>query len=104
MTEQEMWDLDYAVALAIELPNLKMDSVFGVGVWTLTPQGHHFETYQPTRDPVEAMRLLVKYRLDLRYQTGGHWECEQAPQSYPAWGPTPCIAICAAVVALKGAK
>lgn len=61
--------------------------------------------FMPTRDTVEAMRLLEKYELDLYF-------CEV--DGKPAWdaghdgahdpSETPCVAIARAVVALHKAK
>lgn len=86
MTEQELAELDLAVAKAEGL-----DVVNGID-----PDG---QLYRPTRDRDLAMRLLEKHKLEL-HPARNYWECQDG--NVMRTGDTPCIAICKAVVALKG--
>lgn len=63
------------------------------------PSDQHLH-YYPASDPAEAMRLLEKYRLELRLNGTGYDACGNGVWEY---GETPCIAICKAVVALAEA-
>lgn len=55
--------------------------------------------YRPTRDGAQAMLLLEKHKLEL-HPARDYWECQDG--NVMRTGETPCIAICKAVVALKG--
>lgn len=94
--DAELAALDLAVAMA----DGDAVTISGVQPWMDTPTCFvNGIPYRPTTNGAEAMRMLVKYRLNLF--AGEPWE---------AWlegiklgvGPTPGIAICRAVVALKG--
>ena len=64
--------------------------------------GESWRIFEPTRDPAEAMRLLEKHKFGLSWWGDG-WICGPMGQPASTWGhqhPTPCIAICKAVVAL----
>lgn len=115
MTEKELVDLDLSVA-TIERGNLSFDmgpvtrlDSNGVACEVGFVNGHNhidggeWHKYSPTRDPVEAMRLLQKHRLSVEY-TGGPWDfwaCEDVTTKIRVTGATPMIAICRAVVAIK---
>lgn len=127
MTEQEMAELDLAVAKAegwipcwdgpgfpiseysarvIGIKRELLPVRFADKVPAYRNPDHdfaymNFSDYSPTRDPAEAMRLLEKYGFGLAPHEGG-WMCGNAGLS--GRGATPCLAICAAVVALKGRK
>jgi hypothetical protein len=102
MTEQELAELDLAVA---RVEGIEAEISMSRGI-PLVPmccvRKPFFRLYQPSRDPVEAMRLLEKHRLMLEpvYKEAG-WHCYW-PQDggVEGYGETPCIAICRAVVTL----
>lgn len=113
MTEGEMSILDLAVAKA---EGLRTDSLRGPRIKTFITEdgGESWRVFSPTRDPVEAMRLLEKHRLSMRPTARGlsghpHKWCSYKFYT-PAgadhmiqergFGETPCIAICRVVDAL----
>jgi hypothetical protein len=102
MTDQELAELDLAVARA--------DGTFlppyGVAV-SDEREVINIGEYQPTRDRAEAQRLQEKYQLEVSPwldpygKPTGDWRA-RATNEFSQRGPTPAIAICRAVVALKG--
>ena len=105
MTPQELAELDLAVALAERL-----DAEIAVDGVTVIVTDHG--RYQPTRDGAEAMRLLEKYRIELRsalnspeYCGGPKWMALGPPKSGAVGhGDMPAIAVCRAVVAIRWSK
>lgn len=102
MTEQELEELDLAVAEAEGIPARRGDApdaiVKAPGIWRPDAEGGYVE-YNPTRDPVEAMRLLIQMKAEVSYdRTTGKW-CVNDSQDGDLM-----VAICKAVVALHKAK
>lgn len=105
MTEAELAELDLAVARIESISAAIFDKP--VLCWKIDEQGKFIGLYQPTRDGAEAMRLLEKYRLGLNFYAEGNWECyfpHAIGNAEYVVGPTPAIAICRAVVALRAAQ
>jgi len=108
VTPQELAELDLAVAKAEGL-RAYIDDEYGCRTAWNAKDGGPFP-FKPSTNPAEAMRLLVKYNLDLL--CGGHpgWYAEgpDGVADSDTTGPTPEIAICRAVAALasrdKGGK
>lgn len=96
MTPDDLAALDLAVAKAIGLNvGREGNGVYRIGMSFLAGR------YAPTTDREEAMRLLETYRLKLMPFSGG-WTAF-LPTVGEQIGPTPAIAICRAVVAMKAA-
>lgn len=102
MTPQELAELDLAVAKAEGI------FLFPTVDERAGRQHGHAELYQPTRDGAEAMRLLEKYLLAVftHFMTDGtpvgYWMVTGRDyKTILGSGPTPAIAICRAVIALK---
>ncbi len=100
MTPQELADLDLAAAKAQALDARIVGSIENDDGPRCLVCGRG--EYSPTRDGAEAMRLLEKYRLSLRPHVHPNWRVYDYHAEYESFGPTPAIAICRAVVALKG--
>jgi hypothetical protein len=104
VTEQELAELDMAVAHAIGISdafisyNQHGEKPMCVTYTIRPPDGG---PYQPTRNPAEAMRLLEKHKLQVGPDGAGWYAC-RCFQEEGSYGPTPAIAICKAVVALQG--
>lgn len=121
MSPQELAELNHAVALAEGWKYLgdvgtnernelgKPWCLSGGKDWWLSPKGHHVcgaceavpRNY--AEDGAEAMRLLEKYSMRVMW-TGEHWAANGVDNLHVGIGPTPAIAICRAVVALRAAK
>lgn len=87
--------------------------------WWLSPEGNQvcgaceIVPRNYAGDGAEAMRLLEKHKLIVGYQPdlergdGEHWYCDMPlgfrGSATQGSGPTPAVAICRAVVRLKGA-
>lgn len=94
---QELAELDLAVARILDAEHqhvIENREDFGPCCWKW---GDGW--FMPTRDGAEAMRLLEKYKIFLSYQEG-QWLAFCIAGTFN--GPTPAIAICRAVIALKG--
>lgn len=105
MTDKELAELDLAVAKEEGIAAYKWTHPTTKNLWVRMDENGAI--YQPTRDGSEAMRLLEKYRLTVSYDDErACWECNFILRNESEFvnGPTPSIAICRAVVALKGAK
>jgi hypothetical protein len=120
MTPEELAALDLEVARAegIKLVN----GLIPDAIPALDFNGNRFpddpggSPYQPTRDWIEAGRLMVKYDLDVRKRGDGWISYPSRPPDMNAYilersgaltksrGPTPQVAICRAVVAIAGAQ
>lgn len=111
MTDEELYTLDRAVA-AVEGVELctchELVNPHTIGVSSS-------RSYVPTRDPARAMALLEKHALSVvpvisspsTASPARAWAAEwpgKPSTQFPEFGATPCIAICRAVVAFKGAK
>lgn len=97
MSPEELAKLDLAVAKAEGF----IFGTDGKGLWHDSNGMFVGYRYQPTRDGAEAMRLMEKYRLWVspdRFE-GDEWTAVRPGVLMK--GPTPAIAICRAVVALK---
>lgn len=113
MTDKELAELDLAVA--------KAEGLAGVieAFMTNPPSGHFCfllkdgkpdftrYPYRPSRASTEAMLLQEKHLLGVQYRDG-EWEAGRVVDDYEglvaiAYGPTPAIAICRAVIKLHGA-
>lgn len=112
MKEQELAELDLAVAKAeglvalIEEQRTWIPDVANTGSFIGRPlcvTGG--QPFRPTRDPVEAMRLMEKYQIGVEHDGRG-WMGWPDPEieHCPVYAPTPCIAICKAVIELHKAK
>lgn len=102
MTPEELAKLDREVALAEGGIITASD---GYGDFVQFPDGRMVQLclFRPASDGAEAMRLLEKYGLSLVHdQTAPGWFCCRQGEPGQGRGPTPAIAICRAVVALKG--
>lgn len=118
LSEQELAEIDYAVAKAegMTQPVLHTNPIsyatvahqIGNGTWVSI-------TYEPTLDPAEAMRLQAKYLLTVGPrtlvpefgETQQEWYACALNSPFNAGsqiGPTPCIAICRAVIAIGAPK
>lgn len=110
MNDQELAELDLAVAKAEG-----HDEAFVQSYWyelevptcvLADPLNPRYARYRPTRDGAEAMRLLVKYEMVLMppYKSNPHWSAGSVHAKLASYsnGPTPAIAICRAVVAIRG--
>lgn len=107
LSEQELAEIDAQVAAIVfaGITQRMADAGFPEGRDTgMLPK------YQPTRDPAEGMRLLVKYLLTVGPrtlvpefgETQQEWYACALNSPFNAGsqiGPTPCIAICRAVIA-----
>ena len=112
MTPKELAELDVAVAKAEGYTEEQMTpSYYSPTGRLFPPNGGEYvllANYSPTRDGAEAMRLLEKYGIDVmcktydkKVWTACPWETKPGGIVVRAEGPTPAIAICKAVVALK---
>lgn len=110
MTRQELEELDLSVAKAEGLrgPWGSDHPQIGDGLGCLVDdECGSWSKYYPSRDPVEAMRLLEKYQLSLsKHRRDGRgashlWYAWIKNKKHTGSGETPCIAICRAVVNLK---
>lgn len=106
MNAKELAELDLAVAKAEYRTNPRVHTfanrVACVYDDPLDEPGE-FTTYQPTRDGAEAMRIKEREGFCTWRNESGVWCCSLRYGTISIGaGPTPAIAICKAVVALKG--
>lgn len=121
MTPQELAELDLAVArvegkrnprLEEETPfnevmcmiDVEEDDIAAAVDFDISRKVIYCDTYQPTRDAQEAMRLLERYGFNLWRKE--QWVCDRfgGDPDCAGIGSTPCEAICRCVVALGGRK
>jgi hypothetical protein len=108
VTPQELAELDLAVAKAEKIPHCwnalerRVAPIGKIRGFSTMTSKNGFIWYHPTEDGAEAMRLLEKYRLSLRPHDHPNWRVYDYHTERESIGPTPAIAICRAVVALKG--
>lgn len=109
MTPQELADLDFAVAHAegivdeLEATDREGTSFLRRSAKQKPGAAPVYETWSPTRDHGLAMRLLEKHGLDLKCVATRGWYCGADGGDGTMPSPTPMVAICRAVVALKAA-
>ena len=110
MTDQELAELDLAVARAEGFP-AELVPPAPRCIAERPPELGGTGLYQPTRDGAEAMRLLTTHSLTVGPAAEDWWSCRanERDGKLPAvlgyaYGPTPAIAICRAVVAIRGSK
>lgn len=115
MTPQELAELDLAVAKAegynyaeivTEPQRYGREEPF-VAVNGVLVSPTRVVAFCPSCDAHEAMRLMQKYRLQVWPGKSGWWAAgyREMEDGVPGQnGPTPAIAICRAVVALKEAE
>lgn len=115
LTLQELADLDFAVAHAEGVVDeLEAADREGCAFVRRSPKTRPgaaviYETWAPTRDRAHAMRLMEKYRLDVVCNSvGSVWGVMSydldTNETSTYSGPTPMVAICRAVAAIKAAK
>jgi hypothetical protein len=128
VTKMELAELDLAVAIAEKKdnPSIQPETPFYDAHCEIDALGDDYDTggqftyrdsYEPSRDPVEAMRLMERYGV-MVYPT---YEIEHLPHKLMHWvavtetgryrdnraghiGETPCEAICRAVIALHASR
>lgn len=127
MTPQELANLDLAVARAEgkmnpriepETPlsdpmcmiDVEEDDMAAAVDFDISRKHIYYDQYSPSTDPVEAMRLLVKYSMTLsRHGRNRKYACLLwfawiKDKKHSGSGETPCIAISRAVVTICAAN